>query len=144
MFKIIPFFLVLVLSCSTPKSATLKTSFQTIYTSAYGGEDRSGSLHITTNEDFIKLIEKLKIDESEFNTLATIDFKENDIVVLYQGQKMSGGYAIDVESVSWENDILIIKKAEKSPAKGAMVTMALTSPYCITSIPKTKEIKIIQ
>lgn len=142
MTKIVPFFILLLVACSTPKPVIMKPSFQTIYESVTGGAERFGYLHITNNEDFIKLIENLKIDSSQFNSLLTIDFKENDVLVLNQGQKSTGGYSIDVTSVSWENEILSIKKLEKSPSKGEMVTMALTAPYCITIIPKAKEIKI--
>lgn len=144
MYKVAPFILLFLIGCSTPIPVVLKTSFHTLYKSDNGGAERSGYLHITNNEDFIKLIEGLKIDASEFNSLATIDFKENDVVVLNQGQKSTGGFSIDVASISWDNDILFIKKAEKAPVKGAMVTMALTNPYCITIIPKSKEIKIIE
>lgn len=144
MTRITPFFILLLVACSTPKPVVLKTSFHTLYKSDNGGTERSGYSHITNNEDFIKLIDGLKIDASEFNSLAAIDFKENDVVVLNQGQKSSGGFSIDVVSVIWENETLLIKKSEKSPSKGALVTMALTTPYCIVIIPKTKEIKIIE
>lgn len=144
MYKVVPFFLLLLIGCSTPKPVVLKTSFHTLYKSDNGGTERSGYLHITNNEDFIKLIDGLKIDASEFNSLLTIDFKENDVLVLNQGQKSSGGYSIEVASIKWQNQVLLINKFEKIPAKGELVTMALTAPYCITIIPKTKEIKIIE
>lgn len=144
MTKITPFFILLLVACSTPKLTVLKTSFHTLYKSANGGTERSSYSHISNNEDFIKLIDNLKIDPSNFNSLASIDFKDNDVIVLNQGQKSSGGFSIDVASVAWDNDVLLIKKLEKIPAKGEIVTMALTTPYCITVIPKAKEIKIIE
>lgn len=140
--KIVPFVVILLLSCTTPKPVVLNTSFSTIYKNSNGGAENAGYLHITNNEDYIKFIETLKIDESEFNKLVTINFKENDVVVLNQGQKTSGGYAIDVAQINWENETLLIKKLETFPIKGEMVTMVLTSPYCITIIPKTKSIKV--
>jgi hypothetical protein len=140
--KIVPFVVILLLSCTTPKPVVLNTSFSTIYKNSNGGAENAGYLHITNNEDYIKFIETLKIDESEFNKLVTINFKENDVVVLNQGQKTSGGYAIDVAQINWENETLLIKKLETFPTKDEMVTMVLTSPYCITIIPKTKSIKV--
>jgi hypothetical protein len=140
--KIVPFVVMLLLSCTTPKPVVLNTSFSTIYKNSNGGAENAGYLHITNNEDYIKFIETLKIDESEFNKLVTINFKENDVVVLNQGQKASGGYAIDVAQINWENETLLIKKLETFPTKDEMVTMVLTSPYCITIIPKTKSIKV--
>lgn len=145
MTKITSFIVLLLISCTTtPKQVVLNTSFSTIYKNSNGGAESAGYLHITNNEDFIKFIETLKIDESEFNQFVTVNFKENDVVVLNQGQKTSGGFGIDVASINWENDVLLIKKKETSPNKGDMVSMVLTSPYCITIIPKAKNIKIIQ
>lgn len=129
-------------SCIAPKVNLLPPTFSTIYKNSNGGNDKPGYLHIRSNEDYIKLIESLKIDESEFNTLVTINFKENDIIILYQGQKNTGGYSIDVASIHWEKDILFIKKNETIPEAGKPVTMALTNPYCITIIPKAKNIII--
>lgn len=140
--KIVPFVVILLLSCTTPKPVVLNTSFSTIYKNSNGGAENAGYLHITNNEDYIKFIETLKIDESEFNKLVTINFKENDVVVLNKGQKSSGGYAIDVAQINWDNETLLIKKLETFPIKGEMVTMVLTSPYSITIIPKAKHIKI--
>jgi hypothetical protein len=142
--KIVPFVVILLLSCTTPKPVVLNTSFSTIYKNSNGGAEDAGYLHITNNEDYIKFIETLKIDESEYNKLVTINFKENDVIVLNQGQKASGGYAIDVAQINWENETLLIKKLEILPTKGEMVIMLMTSPYCITIIPKAKNIKILQ
>jgi len=140
--KIVPFVVLLLFSCTTQKSVVLNTSFSTIYKNSYGGNENAVYLHITNNEDYIKFIETLKIEESEFNKLVTINFKENDVIVLNQGQKNTGGYSIDVAQINWENEILLIKKLETFPMKGEMVTMALTSPYCIAKIPKAKSIKV--
>lgn len=129
-------------SCIAPKVNLLPPTFSTIYKNSNGGNDKPGYLHIRSNEDYIKLIESLKIDESEFNKLVTVNFKENDIIILYQGQKNTGGYSIDVAAIHWEKDVLFIKKNESFPEAGKPVTMALTNPYCITIIPKAKNIII--
>jgi hypothetical protein len=129
-------------SCIAPKVNVLPPTFSTIYKNSNGGSEKSGYLHVTNNEEYIKLIESLKIDESEFNKLVTVNFKEYDIIILYQGQKNTGGYSIDVASIHWEKDILLVKKNETFPEAGKPVKMALTNPYCITIIPKAKNIFI--
>ncbi len=136
--------LILILSsCSAPQKMVLNTSFTTIYKSSNGTYENPSYLHITNNEDYIKFIETQKIDESEFDKLVVVNFKENDVVVLNQGKKSTGGYAIDVEKISWENETLSVQKSEIVPNKGDMVTMAFTSPFCVTIIPKAKNIKIL-
>lgn len=141
--KLLPILILLLASCATPKIKVENTAFNTIYKSNYGGTDNAGLIHITNNEDYIKLIETLKIDESEFNKLVAVNFKENDVVILYQGQKATGGFAIDVAKISWDDETLLITKIESAPNKGEQVTMAVTSPYCITIIPKAKNVKIM-
>lgn len=142
MTKIIPFFLVFVLSCTAPKSVFKSDSFTTIYKNQNGTTEKSGYLHITNNEDYIQFIETLNLDETEFTKFTLVNFKENDVVVMYQGRKNTGGYGIDIASISWENETLSIQKLETFPKKGEAVTMALTAPYCIAVIPKAKNIRI--
>ena len=123
-------------SCIAPKVNVLPPTFSTIYKNSNGGSEKSGYLHVTNNEEYIKLIESLKIDESEFNKLVTVNFKEYDIIILYQGQKNTGGYAIDIESVSNNDTTIVVKKREIGPKKGELVTTVITTPYCIVLIPK--------
>ena len=131
-------------SCIAPKVNVLPPTFSTIYKNSNGGTDKAGYLHITSNEAYIKLIETLKIDESEYNKLVSVNFNTNDVVVVYQGQKNSGGYSIDVAEIHWENELLMVKTIETIPETGKPVTMAITNPYCITIIPKAKSITLIQ
>jgi len=63
-------------------------------------------------------------------------------LVLYQGQKNSGGYEIDIESLKNENQTIIVEKKELVPQKGEMTTSVITSPYCIALIPKGKKVII--
>jgi len=131
-------------SCIAPKVNVLPPTFSTIYKNSNGGSEKSGYLHVTNNEEYIKLIESLKIDESEFNKLVTVNFKENDIIILYQGQKNTGGYSIDVAEIHWENELLMVKTIETIPEAGKPVSMVISSPYCITMIPKAKSVALIK
>lgn len=143
MIKILPL-LIILSSCTTPRGIVTQPTFSTIYKNTNGGTDKAGYLHITSNEAYIKLIETLKIDESEYNKLVSVNFNTNDVVVVYQGQKNSGGYSIDVAEIHWENELLMVKTIETIPETGKPVTMAITNPYCITIIPKAKSITLIQ
>lgn len=144
MTKFLPLLFVCVLSCTVPKAIIADTSFVTIYKNSTGGIEKASYQHITNNEAYIKLIETLKVDESEFNKLVAVNFKEKDILVLFQGQKTTGGYSIDVANMRWVDDVLLIQKIESLPEVGKPVGTANTSPYCITVIPKAKKITIIE
>lgn len=141
MIKFLPL-LFLVLSCSAPKEVIEDNSFSVFYKNEYGGNDNSSHVLIQDNEAYIKLIESLKIDESEYSKFLTVDFKKKNVLVLFQGQKNTGGYGIDIESISKVNNTIHVKKKEITPKKGDMVTTVLTSPYCIALIPKGNTIII--
>lgn len=140
MIKILPL-LVLIISCSAPKEV-MDNSFSIIYKSEMGGAEKPGHLLIQDNETYIQFIESLKLDESEYAKFLAVDFKKKNVLVLYQGQKNSGGFGIDIESVLNENNSIIVKKIEIGPKKGELATTVITSPYCIALIPKGDKIII--
>ncbi len=144
MTKVFPILFIILSSCTTSKGIITQPTYSSIYKNTNGGTDKAGYLHITTNEDYIKLIESLKIDESEYNKLVSVNFNTNDVVVVYQGQKNTGGYSIDVAEIHWENELLMVKTIEAIPEDGKPVSMVITSPYCITMIPKAKSVTLIK
>ena len=134
MIKIISF-LFLLTSCVSPKGFT-DNSFTIIHKSVIGGSENPGHLLIQNNEIYIQFIESLKLDESEYANFLKVDFKKKDVLVLYQGQKNTGGYAIDIEYISNNDATIVVKKREIGPKKGELVTMEITTPFCIALIPK--------
>lgn len=140
MIKFFPL-LFLIFSCSSSKEVT-DNSFSVIYKSEMGGTENAGYTLIQNNESYIRFIESLKLDESQYANFLAVNFKKKDVLVLYQGQKNSGGYAIDIESLKNENQTIFIKKKEIAPKKGELATTVITSPYCIALIPKGKRLVV--
>ena len=142
MIKFLPLILVII-SCSTssPKQV-VDSSFSVIFKSEIGGAEKSSHLLIQNNESYIQFIESLKLDESEYAKFLAVDFKKKNVLVLYQGQKNSGGYEIDIESLSNNKESIVVKKKETGPKKGELATSVITTPYCIALIPKGDKIVI--
>ncbi|MCK6607584.1 protease stability complex PrcB-like protein [Flavobacterium aquaticum] len=142
MIKFLPF-LLLMLSCSSnaPKEV-LDTTYTIIFKSEMGGSEKAGHLLIQDNETYIQFIESLKLDESQYANFLKVDFKKKNVLVLYQGQKNSGGYTIDIESVSNNDNTIVVKKSEIGPKKGEMATTVMTAPYCVALIPKGNKLII--
>lgn len=142
MIKFLPF-LLLILSCSSnaPKEV-LDTTYTIIFKSEMGGAENAGHLLIQDNETYIQFIESLKLDESQYANFLKVDFKKKNVLVLYQGQKNSGGYAIDIASVSNNDNTIVVKKSEIGPKKGEMATTVMTTPYCVALIPKGNKLII--
>ncbi|HEV7902240.1 MAG TPA: protease complex subunit PrcB family protein [Pyrinomonadaceae bacterium] len=57
-------------------------------------------------------------------------FKSNAVVAAFLGERRSGGYGVGIERGAGG----LLRVSEKSPPKGAMVTMALTAPFRIVSV----------
>ena len=142
MIKFLPLIL-LFISCSTssPKQV-VDSSFSVIFRSEMGGAEKPSHLLIQNNESYIQFIESLKLDESQYANFLKVDFKKKDVLVLYQGQKTSGGYSIDIESVVNDNSTIVVKKKEIQPKAGEIATTVITTPYCIALIPKGNKIII--
>ncbi len=141
MIKFFPLLCVMFMSCSAPKEV-MDNSFSIIYKSEMGGNEKAGHLLIQDNETYIQFIESLKLDESQYANFLKVDFKKKNVLVLFQGQKNSGGYEIDIESLLNENDSIFVKKKETGPKKGEMATTVITTPYCIALIPQGNKIII--
>lgn len=140
MIKLLPF-LFLFLSCSVKKDV-VDNSFSIIHNSEFGGSEKPGHLVIDNNESYIQFIDSLKLDESQYANFLRVDFKNHNVLVLFQGQQYSGGFQISIESLTNNNQTIIVKKKEIGPKKGEMATSVLTVPYCIALIPKSKTIII--
>ena len=134
------FCLAILQSCTSSKKTYDNTNFEVVYESSIGGNNAEGIEIITSNEDYLKLIERLKLDEVDDTKLLDADFDSNQLIVLYLGEKNTGGYSISIEKLYWIDTILHIKTLKKIPAKGEMVTMAITHPYCIAIIPKAETV----
>jgi len=67
-----------------------------------------------------------------------IDFSKNTVIAVFMGMRKSGGYSVKITSIE-EKDKLVVVVKESDPPPDAMVTMALTSPYHVVVIPKTRK-----
>lgn len=66
-----------------------------------------------------------------------INFEKKIVIVLFLGEKSSGGYSIAVKEIMSFSDKIIVTYKIDSPEKGEMVTTVMTQPYCIIKISKT-------
>ncbi|MCA1555593.1 MAG: DUF885 family protein, partial [Acidobacteria bacterium] len=65
-----------------------------------------------------------------------INFNVRSVVVVYQGQKSSGGYSIEIAEIRRDGTVLAVKVNERRPAFGDVTTQVITSPFVVVSIPR--------
>lgn len=61
-------------------------------------------------------------------------FVKDKILVIFMGQRSTGGYSIQLHSIAKVGDTLIIKTLEKSPKPGDIVTQAFSYPKLIIQL----------
>ena len=116
--------------------------FLVILQGEYGGKEEKTHEIITNNNDFINAIESFPITEEELSKLISIDFSQHNVIIVHAGQKNNGGYSIIIDRVEVIKNELLVYVKESGPKKGENVTMALTNPYCLATIPKVKKVII--
>ncbi|NBL64196.1 protease complex subunit PrcB family protein [Flavobacterium sp. NST-5] len=107
--------------------------------SEYGGLEQKSFEVINNSTDFTELLQKINLDGN-----LEVDFKKEQVVALFLGQKNTGGHSINIKSVEEKNEILLITVEKILPKDGEIVTMALTNPYVIAKISSTKAIKFVE
>lgn len=72
-----------------------------------------------------------------------IDFEAEVAVFLLAGERNTGGYSIEMKGVSIEGEALVIDASVKGPARGMMVTQALTSPWEVVAVER-RDVKSVR
>lgn len=134
---------IIFLFCKTKQPTFVENEvYEVVYKSQIGGKKEKSNLIIKNYEDFNALISELNIDESEFEKLLRIDLEKHTLLVSFLGEKATGGYDIAVDKVKFSTTSSEVVLKEIVPAKNAMVTMVVTSPYIFVTFPKKKSIII--
>ncbi|KAF2519250.1 protease complex subunit PrcB family protein [Flavobacterium salilacus subsp. salilacus] len=129
--------IVLTVGCKCKKSAAENGDFTILKENGYGGKDTESHQLVNNQSEFEALCNELTIEE-----VPEVDFSKNSVVAVFMGQKRSGGYSITIKKVEIDGNTANILVKNTVPEPGAMVTMALTAPYCMAVIPKTEKVTV--
>lgn len=66
----------------------------------------------------------------------SVDFASHMIVALFAGEKMSGGYGMELDAVEQDASGAVVKFTETSPGAHCVVTLAITYPFTIARVPR--------
>lgn len=139
--KIAALIVVLILvSCGSV--ATKNSGKQSLYEVLTQQQQGGASIlffEILTEPNEIKMLQN---DAHLKNKISAEDVQQSNFVILNLGEKMTGGYAVGVESVVETDKNIIITVKETSPEPDAMVSQTITYPYCVVKINSKKEIII--
>lgn len=71
--------------------------------------------------------------------MPSVDFATEEVLAVFAGQQVSGGYDISVKDIVQENGMRVVTILHEMPGEGCSVTEALTSPFELVRVPAGSE-----
>ena len=68
--------------------------------------------------------------------LPEVNFVTRSVVLVFQGQKPTGGYSVSVEEIRRDGTALAVRVNERRPASGDITAQVITSPFVAVSVPR--------
>ena len=87
-------------------------------------------------------IKMLQNDDNLKKKIRAEDITTANFVILNLGEKNSGGYSINIKSVTETSDKIIITVEEVGPKQNEMATSVMSYPYTIVKVNSKKPIVI--
>ncbi len=102
--------------------------------SAYTGQNPAAYLASNTSQllTIWRLATGLQLPQP---ATPAVDFNLNRVVAFFWGQKPTGGYGIQLLGTQLSGNTLRVTLRLNSPAPGAILTQALTSPFVMLEVP---------
>ena len=117
----------------TPVSSPI--SFETLDRGNYAGISQPFARTIEDGESWELFWNELYGNQIPIPLVREIDFSQKAIVAVGLGERNSGGYGIEIESVAIEEGTLAIHYRETTNTCG-VVTMAFTQPYHLAIVDR--------
>lgn len=97
-------------------------------------------LIVITDQASVSLIQgQLRPDHLEM--VADVDFSTYLVLIVYQGEKYTTGYSVEVTDIERNKDTILIHADFHEPAPGEVRGETVTSPYCVLKVKKTENLK---
>ncbi|HYK00802.1 MAG TPA: protease complex subunit PrcB family protein [Thermoanaerobaculia bacterium] len=104
--------------------------FRTVSNAAYAERTEPGSV-VALDEAAYRNAWDSMIGAGEARA---IDFTTETAVLLFGGERSTGGYSVEVRGVTLEGDTLVVDGGVQGPPAGSITTQALTSPYAVIAV----------
>ena len=125
-------------SCgATSTKSSEKNSLYEVLTQQSNGGASIRFFEILSEPDQIAMLQN---DENLKNKINPNDIQNSNFLVLNMGEKTTGGYSIDINTVIETDKNIVVTIKETSPEPGSMVTQAFTNPFCVVKINSKKDI----
>ncbi len=110
--------------------------FETEVQGNYSGVHESFERHITDESDWPLFWQQLQRNTSPVADIPEIDFEQYSLIAVGLGDRPDGSYGVEIDQVRREDNRLIVDYLETRSC--GMATMAITQPYQIIRIERTR------
>jgi uncharacterized protein (DUF885 family) len=115
--------------------------FSVLATGAFSSYTGTGSVQLVMNQNDWSNVWRII---GGGRPLPEISFDTRAVVVVFQGQKPTGGYSISIAEVRHDGRNLTVRVSENAPARTDITTQVLTSPFVAVSIPRPPEASLVK
>ena len=102
-------------------------------------EDEPRLVVIANRASVSSLQGQLRLDHLEM--VASVDFSAYLVLIVYQGEKYTTGYSVEVTDIEHNKDAILIYANFHEPAPGEVKGETVTSPYCVLKLKKTDDLE---
>lgn len=114
---------------------SMELNFEPFLGGYFGEISEKKNSVITTQAEWMPISKKVALERSA--PLPAVDFNKEMLIAVFQGEKSTGGYGIEITKIiENENNIeVFVKEAEPEPK--CIVSQAFTRPYHIIKVKKS-------
>src|SRR5205085_536332 len=117
--------------------------FSVLATGRNSGYEGARSIQLITNRNDWLNVWRV-IGNGSTGSMPEVTFDTRAVLIVYQGQKRTGGYGISIAEIRREGTTLTVRVNEQTPKPGEMTTEVLTSPFIAISIPRPPEGTVVK
>jgi hypothetical protein len=108
-----------------------QTTVVAVARGAQSGVDAAKTVVARNNQEWHALWSSLPMRRAAPN----VNFENTMIAAVFLGSRPSAGYAVDIVSARFEQDVLVVGYVERVPAPGTASADVITTPYAIAGVP---------
>ncbi|OAB59120.1 hypothetical protein AY600_06605 [Phormidium willei BDU 130791] len=110
--------------------------FETEIQGNYSGVHESFEKHMTDESDWQRFWQQLQGNTSPAADIPEIDFEQYSLIAVGLGDRPDGSYGVQIDRVRQQDEGLVVHYLETRSC--GMATMAITQPYQIIRIERTR------
>ncbi len=125
-------------------SETIEHPFQTVAAETHSGVHERRREVVRDEASWVRLWSEIRADSTPVPPPPAVDFTQHMLILVALGTRTSGGFGVQVQTVTSRGDTLEVAVLESCPAPGSRVTLALTEPLEVVRVARLAQTPIFR